>query len=171
MSHASRHGPRTFCEIGAISPPIGFRPHRVKPHRIKNVLRRPVNRLHRVGVQRDQAARRETAAGLDVWKHERHRVGTESAQLPHPSNRRQIQRLDVYNIGSSNRAVCFAVAELSNGVWAFTFRDSAGGLFRVAPTLLRPLSARTRRLFPEVTNGGSRRRAARNIPPAIRGLT
>ncbi|MEO7323463.1 MAG: hypothetical protein ABIW82_01400 [Dokdonella sp.] len=57
--------------------------------------------------------------GIEVWKSEWRSLRWPPLRLPHPAHRHQIHRYDVYEIGPPERAVRFAAAELSNGVWGF----------------------------------------------------
>ncbi|MEO5625882.1 MAG: hypothetical protein ABIQ70_07740 [Dokdonella sp.] len=57
--------------------------------------------------------------GIEVWKNQWRALRWPPLRLPHPAHRLQIHRYDVYEIGPPERAVRFAAAELSNGVWGF----------------------------------------------------
>ena len=56
--------------------------------------------------------------GQRIWGHE-WRPTNEKVRLTHPAYSNQIHNFEVYEIGSLERPVRFAVSELSNGVWGF----------------------------------------------------
>jgi hypothetical protein len=57
--------------------------------------------------------------GLEVWRHDWRRVGSDQIDLRHPAYPNQIHRYEIYEIGEADNPVRFAAGELSNGVWGF----------------------------------------------------
>lgn len=59
--------------------------------------------------------------GVNPWAHARswRRVSQDSIVVPHPSYRHQRHRAWVYEVDAHGKAIRFAAAELSNGVWGF----------------------------------------------------
>lgn len=65
-----------------------------------------------------------TIGGLKIWEHEWRRLRG-SIRLPHPTYPAQILRFRLYEIGRKTRAVSFAAAEVSPGIWGFYVWDDS----------------------------------------------
>ena len=61
--------------------------------------------------------------GVEIWKHEWRRTDSEPLILPHPDYPDQRHRYYIYEVGDQDQPECFAVSELSNGVWGFYVPD------------------------------------------------